>query len=97
MSWKVAEAKQRLSELIRLAEKRPQVITNRDTPVAAIVSSSDYAEYMELREKDRHTFGDVVRDLAEAARDEGYELPASRRTDRPNPLDAKQKKRRASR
>jgi prevent-host-death family protein len=35
--WGVAEAKQRLSEVLRAASRSPQVITNRDEPVGAVV------------------------------------------------------------
>ncbi len=102
MIWRVADAKQRLSEVIRLAEKRPQVIYNRDTPVAAVVSAADLAAFIELREQSRHTLRDAVKEMVEIARDERYELPILRRTDRPNPLDIetpsrKKRRRRAPR
>lgn len=41
MSWKIGEAKQRFSEVVRLAEKAPQVIKNRDRVVAVVMNPRD--------------------------------------------------------
>ena len=45
MEWKIAEAKQRLSELIRASAHGPQLIYNRDTPVAAVIAAGELADY----------------------------------------------------
>ncbi|THF66274.1 type II toxin-antitoxin system Phd/YefM family antitoxin [Pseudothauera nasutitermitis] len=41
MSWNVAQAKQHLSEVLRLAAEEPQVIYNRSRPVAAVIPAQD--------------------------------------------------------
>lgn len=74
-----------------MAEQRPQIIYNRSTPVAAVVSATDYAAFMELREGTRRSLKDAVREMVEVADDERYVLPAESRTERPNPLDAPRK------
>lgn len=38
MAWKIGQAKQRFSEVIRLAAREPQVIQSRDRVVAVIMS-----------------------------------------------------------
>jgi prevent-host-death family protein len=45
MSWKVARAKQQLSELIRLSAREPQAIYNREQRVAVLVSAAEYDEF----------------------------------------------------
>ena len=40
MSTSIAESRQQLSALIAAAQQEPQVITNRNTPVAVLVSAS---------------------------------------------------------
>lgn len=45
MHWNVALAKQRLSELIREAAIEPQVIYNRDSPVAVVIAAEELTEY----------------------------------------------------
>lgn len=101
MSWKIAEAKQRLSEVIREAEKEPQIITNRERPVAAVVSAAELETYLELRDKHRRTLSDAIDELMRVAAEENYTLHVPPRTDRPNPFDPtptrKRRKKRASR
>jgi prevent-host-death family protein len=38
VAWKIADAKQRFSEVVRRAQHQPQVIQNRDRPVAVVMS-----------------------------------------------------------
>lgn len=45
MAWSVAEAKQRLSEVLRNAAKEPQTIENRSRPVAVVVSADAFLEF----------------------------------------------------
>jgi prevent-host-death family protein len=87
--WKIAEAKQRLSEVIREAEKEPQIITNRERPVAAVVSAAELETYLELRDKHQRTLSDAIDELMRVAAEEKYTLHLPPRTDRPNPLDPK--------
>lgn len=43
MSTSIAQSRQQLSTLIAAAQKEPQVITNRNTPVAVLVSADYFA------------------------------------------------------
>ena len=43
MSTSIAQSRQQLSALIAAAQQEPQVITNRNTPVAVLVSADYFA------------------------------------------------------
>jgi prevent-host-death family protein len=43
MSISIAQSRQQLSSLIAAAQQEPQVITNRNTPVAVLVSADYFA------------------------------------------------------
>ncbi len=43
MSISIAQSRQQLSALIAAAQQQPQVITNRNTPVAVLVSAEYFA------------------------------------------------------
>jgi prevent-host-death family protein len=49
MDWKIANAKSQFSELISLAVKEPQIVCNRQNPVAVVLS---YEEYNRLKDLD---------------------------------------------
>lgn len=88
MEWKLAEAKQRLSEVVRRAADEPQLILNRDRPVAAVIAAEgldDYLEWLEMRRGG--TLSDSLTELTEICREEGLEYTAPPRIDRPNPMD----------
>ena len=42
MTWSVAEAKARLSEVLNQTQQEPQVIENRGREVAVVLSMADY-------------------------------------------------------
>jgi len=43
MSISIAQSRQKLSALIAAAQQQPQIITNRNTPVAVLVSAEYFA------------------------------------------------------
>ena len=45
MSWNIADAKQRFSELIKQAVAEPQLIYNRKRLVAAVIDAEDYQAF----------------------------------------------------
>ncbi|WP_163187348.1 type II toxin-antitoxin system Phd/YefM family antitoxin [Cellulosimicrobium sp. SL-1] len=49
MSWQVQDAKQRLSEVLREAEKGPQVITRHGKEIAVVVGIDLYHELAGFR------------------------------------------------
>lgn len=86
MIWKVAKAKQHLSELIRAASTEPQRIFNRDHLVAAVVNGATFEEFEAWREaKEQGSIGRSFAELRRLCRDEDYELAAVARQDRANP------------
>ena len=87
MNWKVAEAKERFSELVRAAEEEPQWIYNRDRLVAAIVDPK-LAEECVSRREDRkpQTFAEAFAELRNLLAEKPYELELPERQDRPNPF-----------
>ena len=49
MSWKIGEAKQRFSEVLRKAAEEPQPIHNRDRLVATVIGAADSRAFFEWR------------------------------------------------
>ena len=45
MNWNIAQAKQHFSEVVKQAAREPQIIYNRSTPVAALITAEELAEY----------------------------------------------------
>ncbi|HEX3129526.1 MAG TPA: type II toxin-antitoxin system prevent-host-death family antitoxin [Thermoanaerobaculia bacterium] len=89
MDWKIAEAKQRFSEVVRAAEDEPQRIYNRDQLVAAVVGAAEIKEFLEWRERQRKgSLADSIRELSRICAEEGYTLEVPRRVQqgRSNPF-----------
>jgi prevent-host-death family protein len=79
MVWKVGEAKQRFSEVLRRAEKEPQVIQNRDRVVAVVMSPAA----AETRGKKlAPSMRTALAELRGIAAEAGYELTLPARRDR---------------
>ncbi|MCP4593197.1 MAG: prevent-host-death protein [bacterium] len=87
MDWKIAQAKQRLSEVIRAAGEEPQRIFNRDRLVAALVDGETFEEFDAWRRRqERRSIGDDFAELRALCAAEDYELPVVEREDRANPF-----------
>jgi hypothetical protein len=87
MVWKVAEAKQRLSEVIRAAEEEPQWLYNRDRLVAAVVEPQTFQDFLAWREREqRPSIGDAFSELRRICAEEGYTIEIPPRHDRANPF-----------
>ncbi len=92
MNWNVGQAKQHLSEVIREAAREPQVIYNRNQPVAAVIAANELAEYSAWKAarvtKPRRNLADEFAELRQLLIDAGYEdgLDCGARTDRPNAM-----------
>lgn len=85
VKWRVAEAKQRFSEVLRAAESEPQLIFNRDRLAAAVVGAADFeAMSAELR-RARAPLGEVFAEVRALCAEEGWELEVPERADRPDP------------
>ena len=84
MQWKVADAKQKLSEVIRRASDSPQWIFSRDRPVAVLVSPEAFEELSELKSKQRGALGEAFAELRKICDEEDYVLEVPVRRDRAN-------------
>lgn len=88
MKWNVAQAKQRLSEVLREAVKEPQRIYNRQRLVAAVVGGETFEEFWQWKQhREQRSIGDQMAELrAICAEEGGWELPTPARENRPNPF-----------
>lgn len=88
MEWNVAQAKQRLSEVLRSAAEEPQRIYNRRRLVAAVVNGELFEEFWRWKQQsEQRSIGEDFAELRAIGLEEGrWELPDVRREDRPNPF-----------
>ena len=63
MSISIAQSRQHLSALIAQAQTQPQVITNRNTPVAVLVSNDYFVRSQAAVQPQAHSFFDRVQAL----------------------------------
>lgn len=80
MNWKVGQAKQRFSEVVRRAQRSPQLIENRDELVAAVVGRADFEALVAW--KKRTSMATALDELETIAREEDYALETPARKDR---------------
>jgi prevent-host-death family protein len=87
MNWKIAEAKQKFSELVKAAEDEPQWIYNRDKLVAAVVPATTLKEFMGWHhQKQERTLGEAFAELRRICEEEDFTLEIPPRQERPNPF-----------
>jgi prevent-host-death family protein len=85
MHWKVAEAKQKFSDIVRQAAREPQLIFKRDRLVAAVVDAETFAAFQAWREQqERRSLADAFAELRRIAAEEDYTVELPPRHDRPN-------------
>ncbi len=89
MNWNVAQAKQHLSEVLRLAAEEPQLIYNRNRPVAAVIPADEleaFQNWKASQQKPQRTLLEEFAILRALMIDAGYEdgIPLEPRVDRPN-------------
>jgi len=83
MIWSVAEAKQRLSELLRSAEKEPQTIKHRSRPIAVVMALKVFEEFEAWRaQRKPRSVGEAFAELRSLAAETGYRLELPQRRDR---------------
>lgn len=86
--WKIADAKERFSELLRESEAEPQLIFNRERFVAAVVDADTYSAFEKWRESQRApSLADRFAELRGIAAQQHYILRVPRRRSRPTPTD----------
>jgi prevent-host-death family protein len=83
--WSIATAKAELSQAVRQARHRPQIIENRGKPVAVLLGMDEYARLAE-QETELSRWRAFLA-LSESLRAEGgAELDLPRRETRPSPF-----------
>ena len=84
MNWKIAEAKQKFSEVVRKASREPQLICNRDQPVAVVIDAGDYRDFEAWRERRKPSMAEAIAEIRMICAEGGYELEIPARRDRHN-------------
>lgn len=87
MTWKVAEAKSRFSEVLRAAAGEPQLIFNRDRLVAAVIDPESYASFQRWQTRQQMSVAERFAEYRALAEDEGYAFEEPSRRDRPTRFD----------
>jgi antitoxin (DNA-binding transcriptional repressor) of toxin-antitoxin stability system len=87
MRWKIGQAKQRFSEVVRRAAVEPQLICNRERVVAAVVDPGSAERLRSIVEREsEETIADAFDVFREMATRERYGLKIPPRTNRRNPF-----------
>lgn len=88
MNWNIAQAKQHFSEVIKQAALEPQLIYNRNTPVAALIAAEELADFQAWKAAQQaprtlaEEFAELRALMEEAGFTDGLEIAP--RTSRPN-------------
>ena len=89
MNWRVAEAKQKFSDLIRAATEEPQLIYNRNHLVAAVVEAKLFEKFLAWHEQQQKvSLGSRLAEFRELCAEEEYFLEVPVRQDRPNAFES---------
>ncbi len=85
MRWKIGQAKQRFSEVIRRASAEPQFICNRNRIVAAVVDASAFEKLRTLRDAEgKRSLAQAFEEFRAVAKRERYRLAVPPRRNRRN-------------
>jgi len=87
MHWKIAEAKQELSRVVRAAATEPQWIQNRDVVVALVIGAKDGEAFLQWKKQsEAETLAAALSEVGVLASSEDYVLDVPARADRDNAL-----------
>lgn len=77
MNWNIAQAKQHFSEVVKQASSEPQIIYNRNTPVAAVISAEEMTSYRAWKatQTQPQTLGEAFAELRRLAASDPDPLP----------------------
>ena len=66
MRWKISEAKARFSELVAKGQTEPQIIMNREHPVAVLMDMQSFEQFqLDDQERKRPKVGDLLKEIRE--------------------------------
>jgi len=84
-NWRIAEAQQNFSKLVRAAKREPQSIHNRGRLVAVVIDAAVYEEFEAWRRtRKRRSLGDAFAQLRTLVKKELHPLETLPRRDRLN-------------
>lgn len=84
-AWRVAEAKEKFSEMLRRAAETPQQIFSRDRLVAVVLGPESFESFETWKDqRDRVTMGEAFAELRALCSEEGYVPEIPPRVDRAN-------------
>jgi prevent-host-death family protein len=87
MDWKIGEAKQQLSDLVRRSSEEPQILFNRDRPVAAVINVAEFRQFVAWQtSRSKRPLVDALAEAQRICQEEDYSFEVPARADRPNPL-----------
>ena len=82
-SWKIGEAKQKLSAVVKASADQRQLLYNRDELVAAVISAEDLEKLESLEQGEaKRSLGEAFHELREIVREERYRWNIPKRGDR---------------
>lgn len=83
-TWKISEAKARLSELVHACEEEPQVLYNRGKPVAAVIGIGRFEAFQRMQAKaEQPSMAALLAELETLNTEEADFGEAPRRSNRP--------------
>src|SRR5438046_433375 len=86
MVWKIAEAKQKFSEVLRKAADSPQVVQNRNRMVGAVLGERDARAFLDFYGRRRTPLRDALLEARRICEEEAEDFVPPPRRDRPNPV-----------
>lgn len=95
--WSIAAAKAELSNVVRRAQREPQVLENRGEPVAVVIGIDEYLRTSERQVAKARWQAFLQRTDALVAGGDGFDLEIPARTPRPDPFAPRAPRGRASR
>jgi len=86
--WKISEAKAKLTALLTSCIKEPQIICNREKPVAAVINLKLFEELMQIKKEERRpSIAKLIEELRSIQEIETGEIVISDRKNRSNPME----------
>ncbi len=87
MNWRIAQAKQKFSELISAVRQEPQLIYNRDQLVAAVIKAKMFQQFLAWQQlQQKPSLTQTFAELARLCAEENYHLEFTPRQNRLNPF-----------
>jgi prevent-host-death family protein len=59
-TWSVQDAKNRFSEVVEAAQRKPQTVTKHGKPAVVIVAANEYARLRKLQDLQAPSFADML-------------------------------------